>query len=136
MKVLATLILLAVGGCTPEPAFAECPGHQTSIVAGDGGSFRLCPREAAADGTVVGPTYYERCDVRVVWAGGGSATSMIGHPTPGVPVLVGFPAAHGSGGATATCTNADGLTSPLSASAITWRERLPITMPPALGTAP
>ena len=130
MRALA--LLLAVGGCTPEPAFAECSGHQTSIVAGEGGSFRLCPQAVAVDGTPVGPTYYERCDVRVVWASGGTSAATLAHPTPGVPVLVGFAAAHGQGGATATCTSADGQTSPLSASAIRWRELLPLPVAPEL----
>lgn len=130
------LALALAVGCTPEPAFAECSGHQASIVAGDGGTFRLCPQAVAADGTTVGPAYYERCDVRVVWAGGGTSASMLAHPTPGVPVLVGFPAAHGAGGATATCTNADGVESPIAASAITFRTRLPLPVPPALEAAP
>lgn len=124
-------LALAVAAC-PLPALAVCSGHQTSITAGDGGSFRLCPREQAADGTPVCPAYYERCDVRVVWAGGGTSASMLAHPTPGVPVLVGFPAAHGAGGATATCTSADGQTSPLSASSIRWRELLPLPAGPVL----
>lgn len=129
--VVLAATLLGVG-----EARAACTGHQASITAGPDGTFRLCPREQAADGTPVGSAYYERCDVSVVWEGGGASSTMIARPVPGVPVLVSFPAAHGAGGATATCTSADHQTSPIAASAIRWRDLLPLPASPDLGGAP
>lgn len=128
--------VLALALATAGEARAACSGHQASITAGPDGTFRLCPREQAADGTPVGPTYYERCDVSVVWEGGGAAATAIARPLPGVPVLVSFPAAHGAGGATATCTSADRQTSPIAASAIRWRDLLPLPASPSMEGAP
>ena len=129
-------VALVVASCDPSSAFAACGGHQTQITATPEGTIGLCPQDHDAAGGPVGAGYYRQCDVRAAWAGGGSATVTVMAPVPGVVVAVGFAAASGAGGATATCTNADGAVSPISASAITFRARLPAPVPPALEATP
>lgn len=127
-------VALAVAAC-PLPAAAVCGGHQTQIVATPEGAIGLCPQDHDAAGEPVGAGYYRQCDVRAAWAGGSATVTVIG-PVPGAVVAVGFAAASGPGGATATCTNADGAESPIAASAITFRTRLPLPVPPAMEVAP
>jgi len=112
-------LLLAL---VPWPAAATCPGHQQAIVATPEGTFKLCPQTMDA-GTPPQPVslgFYSHCDVTGIWSGG-SAVVTVTNPAPGVPVVVGFPAATGAGGATASCTNTNGATSPINASAITFK---------------
>lgn len=136
--VVATMATPALAATMPWPAQAACPGHQTAIVATPEGAIGLCPQ--AHDGSAakgpVGPDYYQQCDVRAVWAEGGSSSVTVMHPVPGAVIAIRFAAAHGGGGATATCTNADGAVSPISASAVTFRERLPLPATPVLDVAP
>jgi hypothetical protein len=112
----------------PWPAQAVCPGHQQSIVATPEGTFKVCPQtvDARVPPQTVPANFYSHCDVTGVWAEGTAKVTVM-NPAPGIPVIVGFPAATGSGGATASCTNIDNLTSPISASAITFRK--PLTPP-------
>jgi len=113
------LLLALVLATMPWPASAACPGHQTSITASPAGEFRICAQEM--DGGTpplpVGQDFYRDCQVTSAWQGG-TATVTVTAPLPGVAYLVGFPSATGEGGATANCTNANGLTGPISASRI------------------
>jgi len=132
MRAIILALLLAVMAGT-ESARAACPAHATAITASPAGEFRVCPAEVDAAGKTVGQAFYSRCDVTAVWGAGQTATVTVAAPLPGVAYLVGFPAAVGAGGATATCTNANGLQSPIAASVITFPAPvLAAPKPPAL----
>ena len=118
MRYLALAAILLASA----PALAVCPAHSNAIVATTLGTLRLCPATEDADGIPVAATgYYDSCTVVAVWAGGGTGTYVIPSPAPGIPVVVGFPAARGSGGATATCKNTAGQVSAVASSTVTFR---------------
>jgi len=131
MKYLLILLLLII----PGTSLAVCPGHQQSIIATPEGTFRMCPQDTSGGPSpqpvVLG--FYKQCSVTGVWQGGSAVVTIV-NPVPGVPVIVGFLAARGAGGATATCTNADGVESSLSASSVLFRPvELSPAQPPVLG---
>jgi hypothetical protein len=118
MRILALAAILLASGT----ASAVCPGHSPAITATTLGTLRVCPNDTDVDGQVVPATgYYESCTVTAVWIGGGTGTSVVNTPTPGTPYVVGFPAARGSGGATATCRTTTGQVSAVASSSVTFR---------------
>jgi len=129
--MLRAVAVILAAALSAGPASAVCPGHQTQIVAGAEGSFRVCPQEVDSGGAKVGPDFYRSCTVNAVWQGGGSAKVIVDAPSPGVPVLVRFPAAYGAGGATAYCTNVQKVDGAVAASAVRFGDLGP-PVPPAL----
>lgn len=117
MRTILAVLLLVVA----LPAWAVCPIHQPTIKASVDGKLKLCPSEVDFDGDPVGTGFYQSCEARATWAGGGTATFAITAPVAGTAMVISFPAAKGAGSVSGDCTNADGIRGPAVTSTVTFR---------------